>query len=186
MTIQTLHRVIAMKDAAARSSPATEVTTTPRSRRDKCVTAIKEFPLRERGRTSTPNRLGRDGNDEGGEGFAMRAGYIENNSSSAQRYSLSELPQPCREIEPLVAQHREAEKFGGSLEKEKKEEEQEEKEEEKIADVGEAAQRLWWGGTDRGGARHVEGPATGVRGEGKERGGCLATGLPAAGAEQRD
>ncbi|EGI64838.1 hypothetical protein G5I_06737 [Acromyrmex echinatior] len=71
-------------------------------------------------------------------------------------------------------------------EEEEKEKEEEEEKEEKIADVGEAARRLWWGSTDRGGARHVEGPATGVRGEGKERGGCLATGLPAAGAEQRD
>ncbi|KYN44922.1 hypothetical protein ALC56_00574 [Trachymyrmex septentrionalis] len=98
----------------------------------------------------------------------------------ASRNGPREKPQPCRETEPFVAKEEEEE------EEEEKEEEEEEEEEEKIADVGEAAQRLWWGGTDRGGARHVEGPAMGVRGEGKKRGGCLATGLPAARAEQRD
>lgn len=46
---------------------------------------------------------------------------------------------------------------------------EEKEEEEEIADVGEAARRLWWGGTDRGGARHAEGPASAVRGEGKGR-----------------
>lgn len=59
---------------------------------------------------------------------------------------------------------------------------EEKEEEEEIADVGEAARRLWWGWHRQGRGTSRGGPRVGRTGRGKgERGGCLATGLPAAG-----